>query len=547
MMANGLYGVLGQYSSIYYNLHVAASITTQGRYCISSSILLFEAFLSNNAPFASLNEIITFIHNVLEESYFKIMSSCGFNYVPAEEDMQIVWDIMVNLKQEDLNRLFYKNNLYSFMDNASMTKAVIYLLQSLDVPYLDPNTVPKEIKTELEEFCSILKEYVYYGYQIIDRLDKVENMIRNVAIIIDTDSSILSLDAWYRYVLDKVYDIPMKIKTELISPIEFFEEDEFGDVELIKAIEFIEPKYDYNFYSDELVEVERLIEPYKIIPQDGLRYSIINIMAYCLSQLINDYMIRYTKSSNSYSENKPCLLIMKNEFLFQRAMITDGKKNYASIQEMQEGNKIPEKNSLDIKGLASMTKSTMNETTRKNLKKILYEDVLKAPKVDQVKVIKELAKCEKMIYNSILAGKKEYYKPAKVKSISNYENPMRIQGIKASIVYNTLRDPGLEAIDLEKRNSIDIIKVDINLKNIGTIKEKYPETYEKTLELLKTKDFDGEIDSIALPMNVDTPQWLMGFIDYTTIITDNISGFPLESLSLYRGNKNNNYTNIIKF
>lgn len=228
-------------------------------------------------------------------------------------------------------------------------------------------------------------------------------------------------------------------------------------------------------------------------------------------------------------------------------MITDGKKNYASIQEMQEGNKVPDDASLDIKGLAALTKSTMNETTRRNLKKILYEDVLNAPVIDQVKVIKELAKCEKTIYNSILSGKKEYYKPAKVKSLNSYESPMRIQGIKASIAYNALRDHSMEPIDLEKRNSLDIVKVDINLKNIGSIKDKYPEIYEKMLALLKTPEFDGDIDAIALPLNVDTPQWLMGFINYTTIITDNISGFPLESLSLYRGNKNNNYTNILKF
>lgn len=228
-------------------------------------------------------------------------------------------------------------------------------------------------------------------------------------------------------------------------------------------------------------------------------------------------------------------------------MITDGKKNYATIQEIQEGNRVPTESGLDIKGLAALTKSSMNETTRKNLKKILYEDILNTPVVDQVRVIKNLAKCEKMIYNSIISGKKDYYKPVKVKSLSNYENPMRIQGIKASIVYNALRDTGMEAIDLEKRNSLDIVKVDINLKNISKIKEDHPDVFEKMLTLLKESDFDGQIDSIALPINVDTPKWLLPFIDYTTIINDNISGFPLESLSLYRGNKNNNYTNIIQF
>lgn len=328
-----LYGVLGQYSSIYYNLYVASSITTQGRSCISSAILLFESFLSNNAPFASLNEIITFIHNIInekreyddrqildrniteDECFFKVMTTCGFNYVPSEEDMGIVWEIIVNLKQEDINRIYYKNNLYSFMDNKSMTKAVTYMLQLLRVPYLDPNTVPKEIKVELEEFCSILKEYVYYGHMIIDRIDKADTMFRNVAIIIDTDSNILSLDAWYHYVLDKVYDVPMLIKEELINPFEIMKPDEFGDVDPVKCIEYIEPEYEYDFYRDEIIEIEKSLKPYKIIPQDGLRYSIINIMAYCLSQLINDYMYKYCEASNSQTPDKPCLMIMKNEFL----------------------------------------------------------------------------------------------------------------------------------------------------------------------------------------------------------------------------------------
>ena len=45
----------------------------------------------------------------------------------------------------------------------------------------------REIADALDEFYGVLKEYVYYDKQIIDRLEKMDRLIRSVSIIQDTD------------------------------------------------------------------------------------------------------------------------------------------------------------------------------------------------------------------------------------------------------------------------------------------------------------------------------------------------------------------------
>ena len=153
----------------------------------------------------SMNELIEFIHYILkeehhynsediitnhasiEETFFQLLSATGWGWIPTEDEMHIIWEILSKLDQDQLDRLFYKNNLFNFIDNEPIKQAILFILQSLEAPFMDPNEPPEEIDQSLREFCDVLKEYVYYDKQIIDRLEKMDSLIRTVSIIQDTD------------------------------------------------------------------------------------------------------------------------------------------------------------------------------------------------------------------------------------------------------------------------------------------------------------------------------------------------------------------------
>lgn len=316
------------YSSLYYNLHVAGSVTTTGRSLISNATMFFESFLSNNVKFGSLNEVITFITNICkekkdrkyndkvfidrfitkEECFVKVALNCGFQWLPTINELDIIWNMICKLDQENLNRIFYKNNLYSFMSNSTMVKTIDYILSILDKPFMDPNNPPESIKVELDELLNILREYVYYPHLYMDTIDRCDNMKKNVAAISDTDSAIVSLDAWYRFNLDNVMGKRYKLMEQKVDFIKDFDDSPNNFINPLPKV------LDYDFYSDETIEIEKTKNFINILPQENLRYTLLNILAYILTNLANEYMIILTKSMGSYQEGVKCFIYLKNEF-----------------------------------------------------------------------------------------------------------------------------------------------------------------------------------------------------------------------------------------
>jgi hypothetical protein len=570
---------------MYYNLYVAEAVTRQGRSYISCSITLFESLLANNIKFNSLNEVITFINNVehekdnrhcldsaildrditVAECFYKLMNTADMAvWIPTEKEMGLVWEYLRDLPQEDINRLYYKNNLYTFCDLPVVTDLLIKILSNLGgaplfeegkdgkekiTPniFMNPNKPPKTIRKELDILVDLIKEYVYYPHFYIDKLDRIEYMQRDAVCIVDTDSTIVSFDAWYRFVLDKVYNIPMKIKREKFNMVDIADPDEFGDHKKRVMCEIVEQRLDYDFYTDETIELDRYIEPAKLIPQDSLKYSIINIIAYVCSALVVDYLNEYTKLTGSYVEGTKCRMVMKNEFYFLRALLTIHRRNYASLQMLQEGNIIPEGSRLAIAGLP-IDKSTLPDDIKSEFKEILYEDIMNADNIDQITIMKKLVMMENSIYDSIMNGETKYYRPDNVAAMSSYgKNPLEINGIVACLIYNEMRGDDMPAINLEERNSIIKIKIDVTKKNVSKIKDLYPVEYEKLCRLLDSPTLGSKVNVIALPLDSPVPKWVLEFVDFGEIISDSLKNFPLQSIGLNRlDNDSVNYSNIVK-
>ena len=124
---------------------------------------------------------------------------------------------------------------------------------------------------------------------------------------------------------------------------------------------------------------------------------------------------------------------------------------------------------------------------------------------------------------------------------------MRQQGIKASFVWNELRTGDLDIIDLDARNHIEVAKIDLDNNTVERLRG-YPEVYEKAKALLERPEFkkDGRIKAIAIPTTEKVPDWVIEVVNVNELVSDNIKGFPLESVCIDRFNKPVTLSNIVQ-
>ena len=196
-------------------------------------------------------------------------------------------------------------------------------------------------------------------------------------------------------------------------------------------------------------------------------------------------------------------------------------------------------------------KSSTREATEKFFKNLIKEHLLSTEEINISNVLKELEKLENIIRISLESGQKDFLIPKSVKELEAYKDPLREMGVRAVLAWNYAYPDN----SIELPEHIDIIKVNMDENSIEKIKQSEPEIYERIIENIYNnsdkKIREKGVKVIALPRNIPKiPNWIIPFIDYSTIINNNLSTFHgvLDSLGIgiIKTTEDDYYSNILK-
>lgn len=493
--ANSFYGGNGNEAFVFFNLYCAISITSTAQSLISTTETAFENFLANNTPYINLDDCMNFIMNVVHHEKHNMDASFlpdidihrvhkriinNFKYRRGEKHSEVIMNVLKTLDQETLNRLYFKNNIYEF---CLVPKIYKKLTESFTIlkDFKNPNKVPKDALPGLEDIWSYIEEFVVYKHFTFNRIQRLKYEKRKSVIVVDTDSNMIHLAPWVKFTTDK-----------------FYAQD--NDIITGKS-------------------------------EEDLLYISINVMNYFVTQMVNATLAKYTKRSNILKEYRP-RINMKNEFLYLRMVLSKVKKRYAGSIRLREGEElIPEK--LDIKGHDFM-KASCTQDVKEYMENIVKEEILYAKDISLPRILRRITDLEDIIFDSLHKAEKKFFLPRQVKAMEEYKKPMSIQQFKATMHWNLIYpDMGIEL-----PSNVYVIKLRLGKKNaLEELQEKYPDIYRKINKNIINSGIEGlgAVETIAIPSNLnDIPQWIIDFIDYETMVNDNVSKFypVLEALGI---------------
>lgn len=306
---NSIYGSFGAPSFRLYNRYTAAATTGTAQSLISTTGVSFESFLDNSVKFKTFDECIDFLFNIKDEEYkldrltIKIVSDKSLIYnmlityfedgvFDETEHGPILKRYLSSLDYFELTKIYYKNNIYNFIDNQCIKDIIIDSFNKIE-SFNNPNKVPEEIEDNMAllwEYCS---EYVFYNHAYTERINRIKHDGRTMVKVIDTDSNMVYVQPWVDYIFKNV--VP----------------------------------YTHTKMSEEYIE-----------------FASVNTIAYLITAMLKELLAKYCTDCNVL-ERYHWRINMKNEFCFATMLLAPTKKRYVAKIVLREGKPIVK---TEIKG-----------------------------------------------------------------------------------------------------------------------------------------------------------------------------------------------------
>lgn len=507
--------------SAFYSRWSGPAVTGSAQQVISTTETLFEAVLVDNYKFIDISECFLFLDSVIEQDYkipkwivpvtkmelFERIKNMFFVDIYKDEYDEMLMKCINNLDDDDVTKIYYKNNLMEFTIRHSKVKdlydELFSNIQNLnyaktmdDIPgnyraqfskydekknvkeynsfvnnqyFMDPNSPPDTIKEVLNKINEYYMTYVYSAFMSVDRIHRLKYFMRRTVCIVDTDSNILALDLWV----------------------------DFCEKYILRS--------DYGR------------------SEENNRFIIINSLAYFITHAVADTLDQYGRHSNIPDEFRG-RFSMKNEFYFNKLVIGKKKKRYLSAIKLREGNLMsPYK--PDVKGF-DFRKATTSEEAKSIFDEIVKNRIFESEVPDVTGILSDLTHFENMIRESIIRREKTYLPLGNAKELEAYKDPYSQQGVRGSIAWNIIYPDN--AISFPSK--VSILKLNIfSVEDMEDLQYTHPVIYER----IKRGIFESPIKElaskglqvIAIPSNSDIPDWCDPYIDYNTVINNIIGQF----------------------
>lgn len=375
---NGAYGAMGKKGSVHYSKDVIGAITGQGRAVVSTAISTIERILGDNFGFKNIDQTTEYIRMCLNHptSYLpnwkpnvttkkvvdRLLAKTYYkDYAERQSNKKYITQIVKPMTYDEKVIIYYKCNFVELIIDNPYLKSALKAIANSPVDFLASSQVPESIKGLVQFVVDLCMSYAYIPQLDYAKQERIITGIRRTAVYYDTDSCYVS----FKYIVD-------------------------------------------------------ILRGVGVLPQEKnneQRYRILSTLGRFVDIMFLDILKLYVENYNADEDMGTRFIKIKNEFLFDKIILTANKKRYLCLIRIREG-EFFEMGEIELKGL-DLIKSLTNENTKKLFEKIIEKRML-VDRIDHHGIITDIYEHECSVINSIHNGECTYLNPSKVKAAASY-------------------------------------------------------------------------------------------------------------------------------